>query len=117
MNGECGYCGKWGHKRTDRRKRQRDTGGKGGAAGSPPAGGAAQQVSNGPPGESSQQQVFRDDSADCGVWIFMIGFVTTGALGRFHALVDSGADEHVCPHGFAPKVASQLFDVGSMCDG
>merc|ERR1712194_232365 len=54
FDGECGYCGKWGHKRADCRKKAAAE-----AAEKPPEGGAAAAKSG--PGQVRQIQFYDDD--------------------------------------------------------
>ena len=92
-------CGKWGHKKAQRRGLKRDQGGKPPAAAAQAAA-TMNQVQSSPPDEDS-------------FWIFAVG-ASSGRNARF--LVGRGADEHVCPTDFAsatllgPTKGSMLFD-------
>ena len=76
--GECGCCGKQGHKRVQCRKQNKDQGGKSPAE-------TVQAVVT-----VSQIQSVEDDS----IWVFA---VVASKKRNARILVDFGADEHVCP--------------------
>ena len=78
-----GYCGKWSYKKAQCRKQKRDQGGK------PPTATVQAVVM------VSQIQSF---SSDDSFWVFAVS-ASSGRNARI--LVDSGADEHVCPTDFA----------------
>ena len=80
--GECGYCGKWGHKNAQCQKQKEDQGSK-------PSAATVQVV----------ETVIEIQSGEDSFCIFAVS-VSSGRNARI--LVDSGADEHVCPTDFAP---------------
>ena len=81
---ECGYCGKWGHKKAQCRKLKKDQGVK------PPAA-TVQAV-------ATVNQFHSSDGRDDSFWMFAV----SASSGRnVRVLVDSGADKHVCPMSFA----------------
>ena len=116
--GECGYCGRWGHKRADCKKRARDTAGKPG--GGQTAAVAADEETSSFTTSSTRQvttsYVEEQADADISLWIFAVASVGDRARDPARILVDSGADEHVCPWDYAggavtgPALGGKLFD-------
>ena len=102
FDGECSYCGKWGHKRADCRKKSYDEKGIKGTGKSSTA--AAVGVEG-----AGVSTVIRDETGDQQAidgWAFavQVGFVacSAGSPGeRLLILGDSGSDEHLCPQDFA----------------
>ncbi|CAK0797434.1 unnamed protein product, partial [Prorocentrum cordatum] len=118
-DGECGYCGKWGHKRADCRKKKADDakkepghtravqGAAASSSGQQPADGTVRAASG-----------YYDGTPDG--WVFAVTAGTDGKVAKVGGsiLIDSGSDAHLCRHRFAPEApvstavdAPRLFDV------
>ncbi|CAK0893566.1 unnamed protein product, partial [Prorocentrum cordatum] len=120
FEGECGYCGKWGHKRADCRKKKADdakkeTGNTRAVQGDAAAAGSGQQQSDGTVRAASGY----NDGAPDG-WVFAVSATTDGKVAQVGGsiLIDSGSDDHLCRHKFVPEApvnsaadAPRLFDV------
>ena len=112
FQGDCGYCGKWGHKRADCRKRIAAEGG-----GAPVKGGAAQQVAMPEETPAPQRQVYsQGNTAEDATWIFMLVSIAGLMHVSHYVLIDSGADEHVCPMDFMQSVPLRKATGGIMND-
>jgi hypothetical protein len=103
LDGECGYCGKWGHTRHDCRKKTDDEKGKGKGASAASVGAEGTSVCSAMYEDWNMEQ--KHDS-----WAFavQVEFVacSAGTRGeRLLILADSGSDEHLCPIDFAGRVA------------
>ena len=111
--GECGYCGKWGHKRAQCKKRARDLGTSPGAPGVQAVTGEDR-----PGGNMNQvraEDLADDESEDGSLWVFAVS--TRHHHGEsVKVLVDSGADEHVCPRGYASLAATSSTTWGTLYD-
>ncbi|CAK0836065.1 unnamed protein product [Prorocentrum cordatum] len=120
FEGERGYCGKWGHKRADCRKKKADdakkeTGNTRAVQGDAAAAGSGQQQSDGSVRAASG---YYDGVPDG--WVFAVSATTDGKVARVGGsiLIDSGSDDHLCRHKFVPEApvnsaaeAPRLFDV------
>ncbi|CAK0869723.1 unnamed protein product [Prorocentrum cordatum] len=103
FDGERGYCGKWGHKRADCRKKKADDRRRS----QQPADGTVKAASgyfDGKPGG----------------WVFAVTAQPNGRVAKVGGsiLIDSGSDDHLCRHRFVPEApisaavdAPRLFDV------
>ena len=61
-------------------------------------GGAAQQVATNEETPASQRQVYSPgNTAEDATWIFMLVSIAGLMHMSHYVLIDSGADEHVCP--------------------
>ena len=101
--GECGYCGKWGHTKSDCRKKTYDDKGKG-------KGASAASAAAG--GHSAGAVIFDDwnmeQKPDSWAFAVQAEFVAcSGGVPGERLLIfgDSGSDEHLCPCDFADHVA------------
>ncbi len=103
FDGECGYCGKWGHRRADCRKKIYDDKGKGKGAS------AASAAAEGPSvGAVTYEDWNMEPKPDSWAFAVQVEFVacSAGTPGeRLLILGDSGSDEHLCPVDFADHVA------------
>ncbi|CAK0881954.1 unnamed protein product, partial [Prorocentrum cordatum] len=118
-DGECGYCGKWGHNRASCRKGKADDPKKepghtravqGDAVSS-----SGQQPSDGTVKAASGHYDGKPDG-----WVFAVTAQTDGKAAKVGGsiLIDSGSDDHLCRHRFVPEApisaaadAPRLFDV------
>eukprot|EP00971_Amphidinium_carterae_P100622 1990648-Amphidinium_carterae.1 len=102
FNGECGYCGVWGHKRSQCRKRMsmenrgQQQGGQSGQDG-----GVRQATAEELEGSRSIAQVTESN------WVFAVAEnpvvdASSSTDSSTFILVDSGSDEHMCNENFAP---------------
>jgi hypothetical protein len=112
FDGECTYCGKYGHRKADCRKRIADEGPKGGGR-SQPAAAATAAASPGAGGTLIGNAAYTEPLEEN--WIFAVGaeMVVCRAGGpgdRGLVLGDSGADEHLCPPTFAEHVPLEEVD-------
>ncbi|CAK0835553.1 unnamed protein product [Prorocentrum cordatum] len=119
FDGECGYCGKWGHKRADCRKKKADDAKK--------EAGHTRAVQGDAPSSSGQQPADGTARAASGYydgtpdgWVFAVTAGTDGKVAKVGGsiLIDSGNDDHLCRHRFVPEApvssavdAPRLFDV------
>ncbi|CAK0870594.1 unnamed protein product [Prorocentrum cordatum] len=120
FDGECGYCGKWGHKRADCRKKKADeakkeTGNTRAVQGDGSASSSGQQQSEGGVRAASG---YYDGVPDG--WVVAVSAATSGQVAKVGGsiLIDSGSDDHLCRHKFVPEApvnsatdAPRLFDV------
>ena len=115
FEGECRYCGKWGHRKADCRKRIADQGGK-------PKAGAAAASTAGPPTSTASGATLEMDeggasSSAGGLWC-------TAAVRPDHSLacgalvlLDSGSDEHICgrdfgsQYGYSTRRTEEIRDI------
>ena len=97
--GECGYCGKWGHKKAQCRKQEKDQENKPPAA-TVQADVTVNQVQSCPPDEDTST-------------IFAVS-ASSGRNARI--LVDSGADEHVRTTSFTSATPLGPAKGGMLCD-
>ena len=108
VSGYCGFCEKWGHKRADCRKRQREQGPSSmpsvkSASALPnlnSAGDAVAQVAT--LTYSGEQPKEKDDR-----WCFAMTTDSNCQAVKGSVLIDSGSDEHVCRKEFAPAYETQ----------
>ena len=119
FQGTCGYCGRKGHKRKDCFKRLRDQpegregGKKGGKGGKAKGSSSSASSSTAPVQEVGGVAIVRaycdaEDNDDYeendDLWIFAIGAVEQKEVVlencKIRVLIDSGADDHVCPPCF-----------------
>ena len=94
FDGECNYCGKWGHKRAGCRKKIYDDKGKG--RGASTASAAAE-------GPSVGAVTYEDWNMERKPESWAVG-VQVESLERCLILGDAGSDEHLCPTDFADHV-------------
>ena len=99
LAGECGYCGKWRHKKAQCWKQKKNQGSK------PPAATVQAVV--------SVNQVYSCGGSEDSFKIFAV----SAPIGRnARILVDSGAHEHVCPTNFASATRLGPTKGGMLCD-
>ncbi|CAK0865232.1 unnamed protein product [Prorocentrum cordatum] len=119
FDGERGYCGKWGHKRADCRKKKADDSKK--------EPGHTRAVQGDASSSSVQQPADGTVKAALGYfdgkldgWVFAVTAQPTGQVAKVGGsiLIDSGSDDHLCRHRFVPEApisaavgAPRLFDV------
>ncbi|CAK0863635.1 unnamed protein product, partial [Prorocentrum cordatum] len=118
FDGERGYCGKWGHKRADCRKKKADDSKKepghtravqGDATSS-----SGQQPADGTVKAASGYYDGKPDGRAFAVTA-QTGGKTTKAGGPI--LIDSGSDDHLCRHRFVPEAPiSAALDAPRHCD-
>ncbi|CAK0808372.1 unnamed protein product [Prorocentrum cordatum] len=118
FDGECGYCGKWGHKRADCRKKADDS--KKEPGHTPAVQGDAASPSGQQPADGTVKAAsgYYDGKPDG--WVFAVTAQTDGKVAKVGGsiLVDSGSDDHLCRRRFVPEApisaavdAPRLFDV------
>ena len=123
FQGECGYCGKWGHKRKDcwakQKKEQKGGGGKGGGKGKSKTTAAVEQGE--PESTAAAIHYYVGDPEDAGReseedgeerWVMAIeaaakhGTTAQNHEAQTFVLYDSGSDENVCPY----DATTDLYD-------
>ena len=108
FQGYCGFCEKWGHKRADCRKRQREQG----PSSTPSVKSASALPSSNSAGDavaqvatlvySGEQPKEKDDR-----WCFAMTTDANCRAVKGSVLIDSWSDEHVCRKEFAPAYETQ----------
>eukprot|EP00971_Amphidinium_carterae_P345680 6486767-Amphidinium_carterae.1 len=108
FQGECSYCGRWGHKRIDCRKRSQQQLQQQLAQQQPQRGGQPGQAGQAAQVSSNEGQAACTEQ-DEDVWVMAL---TDGATESSATLIllDSGSDEHVAPEWFS-------WNSRSMADG
>ena len=108
FQGYCNFCEKWGHKRADCRKRQREQG----SSSTPSVKSATALPSSSSANDvvvkvaavtySGEQPKEKDDR-----WCFAMTTDSNCQAVQGTVLIDSGSDEHVCRKEFAPAYETQ----------
>ena len=108
FQGYCNFCEKWGHKRADCRKRQREQG----SSTTPSVKSATASPSSNSANDagvkvaavtySGEQPKEKDDR-----WCFAMTTDSNCQAVQGGVLIDSGSDEHVCRKEFAPAYETQ----------